>query len=364
MSQPFSGLRIVHAANYQFDKDGSRFFNPDHKLHQGMVQNGCYVYPFSINDRARMASPLCSKTGGKKAANRALLQTCRNLQPDGLVLGHAQYITRETLRAIREAVPDIRIAFWYVDHVWSPRAIAHIHRRADLFDVICCTSGGPLLAEMARVGCPAAFMPNPVEPSIERGKAFENPEPRYDLIFVGNAPAGGERYEMLRFLQSRLSHLRLGFFGCLGNPPVFGRAKDAVLASGKLALNYNQRNDVPLYSSDRLAQLTGNGLCTLLQSGNGFETLYRESEVAFFGDRDDLIRVISQLTADDIIWREVAAAGWRKAHTSYSARSCAHFMLSVAFRRPEMHQPPWPSALHWAAGDRSAPGGEDAQAAA
>ena len=343
----FTGVRVVHAANYQLDKDGDRFFNPDHKLHQGMVQSGCYVYPFSINDRARMASPLCSKTGGKKSANRALVQTCKNLEPDVLILGHGQYITRETLEAVREVVPEIRVGFWYVDHLWNPKAIEHIHNRSDLFDAVFCTSGGHLLRQFASPGCPAAFLPNPVEASIERERAFDTCDPKYDLVFVGRAEVGSERGEMLQFLIDQLPELRLGFFGCLGRSAVFGRKKDQVLAAGRMAFNFNQRNDVELYSSDRIAQLIGNGLCTFIQNGNGFEQLYSDDEVVFFDDRKHLVEGILELSKDDVAVRRIAKNGWLKAHQVYSARKCSEFLLNLTMRRNDWQDAPWAKHVYW-----------------
>ncbi|HEY8990688.1 MAG TPA: hypothetical protein VIM46_01820, partial [Luteolibacter sp.] len=86
-------MRIVHAANLQLDKDGAHLWNQDQKIHHGLVRLGHFVYPFSINDRARMLSPFGGKSLGKKPANRALIETCRNVHPDVLLLGHAQYIT-------------------------------------------------------------------------------------------------------------------------------------------------------------------------------------------------------------------------------------------------------------------------------
>ena len=121
MDVPARGLRVVHAASYQFDKDGAAFWNCDLKFHQGLVQNGCFVYPFSINDRARMLSVTRSKTFGKPQANKALLRTCVNVSPDALILGHGQYIHRGTLEAIKDAVPGIRIGYWYIDPLWGPR---------------------------------------------------------------------------------------------------------------------------------------------------------------------------------------------------------------------------------------------------
>ena len=41
VDQPRRSLRVVHAANYQMDKDGLAFFNPDQKMLKGLVQAGC-----------------------------------------------------------------------------------------------------------------------------------------------------------------------------------------------------------------------------------------------------------------------------------------------------------------------------------
>ena len=75
----YRGLRVVHAADYQFDKDGLVFNNCDLKFNQGLIQNGCFVYPFSINDRARTLSIFHNKTWGQGKANRSLIQTCINV---------------------------------------------------------------------------------------------------------------------------------------------------------------------------------------------------------------------------------------------------------------------------------------------
>jgi hypothetical protein len=143
---PFAGLRVIHAASYHMDKDGASFFGCDLKFHQGMVQAGCLVVPFSINDRARMLTFTNSKTFGTGKANKALVRTCVNVRPDALIIGHGQSISRTTLLAIRDSIPDLKIGYWYVDPLWEPKDVDHLHERADLFDAICCTTGGPLLS--------------------------------------------------------------------------------------------------------------------------------------------------------------------------------------------------------------------------
>ena len=66
-------MRIVHACNLQFDKDGAHLWNQDQKIHHGLIRLGHFVYTFSLNDRARMLSITGSKTFGTGKANRALI---------------------------------------------------------------------------------------------------------------------------------------------------------------------------------------------------------------------------------------------------------------------------------------------------
>ena len=341
------GLRIVHAANYQFKKDGLVFFNPDLKLHQGLVQLGSFVYPFSINDRARMLSPTGSKTFGKRRCNAALIETCRNVCPDLLILGHAQYITRHTLEAIRNELPDIRIGLWFFDALWTPRNLVHIHERADLMDAVFATSSGPHLKSLSHPGCPAAFIPNPVEPSVERLRAFENPSPRYDLTFFGTDKRAAERRQFLERLTAALPDANLGIFGSLGNPLVFGVEKERILADSRMALNLNRQNDVELYSSDRIAQLTGNGLVVLTPEAKGFEQLYSRDEVVYFNELDDLVDQVRRLKADDATAVKIARAGWQKSHECYSTRNVADFIVSLTMRNERYRQFLWSDHVFW-----------------
>jgi hypothetical protein len=345
----FSGLRVVHAANYQFAKDGRVFFNPDIKMNQGLIQAGCFVYPFSINDRARMLSLTGSKTFGKGRANTALIRTCRNIAPDLLILGHAQYISKQTLLAIRNEVPEIRIGLWYVDPLWVPQHIQHLHDRVDALDAIFTTTAGDLLKGLSRPGCPAAFIPNPVEPSIERHRAFENAAPKYDIVFIGSDKRAPERRKFLKVLTSSLSNARLGIFGCLGNRSIFGHEKEQLLRDSRMSLNLSRRTDVELYSSDRIAQIAGNGQLILTPAGNGIEQLFSPDEAVFFSDVDDLVAQVRRLRADDVEAVRIACNGWKKAHQTYSARNVAAFMIALTMRDESFMAVPWADHIYHAA---------------
>ena len=338
---PFRGLRVVHAANFQPNKDGSVFFNCDQKIHHGLIQNGCFAYPFSINDRARMLSWTRSKNMGQGKANQALIKTCVNVQPDLLILGHAQFITRDTLLEIRRLLPDIRISLWYVDALWEPKLIRHIFQRRDVFDGVFATTGGKMLEELSGDGCPAAFIPNPVDASIERFRAFENPNPEYDLVFWGSDRHAPERSRFLQSVVDALPDLRFGVFGCLGNPGVFGKEKEELMPRCRMGLNLSRRNDARLYSSDRIAQLTGNGLLTVTPGGGGLEELYSTDELVYFSDVANLVEQLHDLMKQPDRVTEMARNAWKKSHEEFSTAAVARFIVDLTMRNDRWKSASW-----------------------
>lgn len=330
-----SPLRIVHAAQFQLNKNGSRYFNTDQKIQQGLIRLGHMSYAFSINDIARMHSPLKSKALGRKAVNQALVRTCRNVRPHLLLLGHAQSITADTLKIIRNEIPDIRIALWYVDPLWEPKDVAHIYDRRHLLDGIFATTSGPLLDALATDTCFAKYMPNPVDPSIECHRCFEKPSDQldYDLTYIGSESGASGRAAFIREVHDALAgELRFGTFGLLGGPPIFGAEREAILAGTKMAINLSRRNDVPLYSSDRMAQLMGNGILTFCPDSTGLEETLGQESAVYFSDIHDLVDKVRFYHAHDVERRHIANVGWRQVHRLWSATLVAESILSASMR--------------------------------
>jgi hypothetical protein len=342
-------LRIVHAAQFHLDKCGARYFSSDMKFHQGMVRLGHLVFPYSVNDVARMHSPFNSKPWGRRSTNRDLIKTCINVKPDLLMLGHAQSISLETLLACRKAVPDMKVALWYIDPLWERKDTEHIYRRRGAIDAIFVTSAGPLLADIATPGCPTAFIPNPVDPSIETGRNFELPadEIEYDLIFFGADKREPERRRFLETLYAGLNdRLRLGIFGSLGNPFIYGDERDYIISHSKMALSLNRKNDILLYSSDRMAQLMGNGVLTFTPDSAGFHDLFTPEEAVYFSSADNMVEQALNFMQDDTKWRETARRGRDKIHRTCSSDVIARYMIDTVFGNQEASNVKWPVHIY------------------
>ncbi|MBB5350157.1 hypothetical protein HNR46_000378 [Haloferula luteola] len=329
-------MRIVHACNLQFDKDGAHLWNQDQKIHHGLIRLGHFVYSFSLNDRARMLSVTGSKNFGKGKANKALIETCLNVHPDLLILGHAQWITPETLREIRRILPQIRIALWYVDPLWDEEPTRHLRERTPWLDALFCSTGGPLLKSFATSHCPAYFIPSAVDPGIECHRAFETPDDQmlHDVLFFGRDKGQPERRAFLAELRDLLPELNLGYYGCLDQPLIMGWEKEQIIRRSKMALNLSRRSDVELYSSSRIAELMGNGILTLTPRGAGLEQLYAENEIAYFDHLDDLVSRIRHFVQHPDERRATAQRGWQRNHRDYSGTEIARTIVEKTLNSP------------------------------
>lgn len=128
-----------------------------------------------------------------------------------------------------------------------------------------------------------------------------------------------------------ISDVRCGFFGFGDNPLLNSAELSTFISKSKMGLNLSRATDIPLYSSDRLAQLAGNGCLVLTPNNESMKALFAEDEVSYFSDEKELIEKIKQFTKDDVAWRTTAEAGWRRAHSDYNEQRVAKFVVEAAF---------------------------------
>ena len=335
-------MRILHAAPFPLRFKGARFFNSEYKLTAGLAQLGHFPYPFSLHDHAH-ANFLQRRSLGRSFTNRALIETCKNLRPDALILGHAQIIMPETLHAIRQLLPGIKIGLWYLDPVFAGEPYQHLFPKLPFLDGLFVTTGGRALDPFREAGCRTAFIPNPSDPNVECLNADAATEPPdHDLVFIGSDNANRRPFITELHAACQASGIRFALAGLLGHPKVYGAAKDDLLRRSLCALNLSQWNNVTLYSSDRIGQLVGNGLCTLSVASSGLQALFEpEREMVFFdGTVEGLIAQVKTLMADPVRARAIGRAGREKTMACYSGRAIAGFMLDFMFDNPAWRDNP------------------------
>ena len=328
-------MRVLHAANFSWFSTKkkradnlARYYSTDRKISNGFVRNGCCVWDFSYRDAARHLSPvLQSKKFGATKMNAALVAQARAFAPDLILLGHCELITPQTLAELRRILPDAKIAQWWVDW-FAPHSLPHLRAKQKYLDAFFATTAPEYYAPLLESKTPSYYLPNIVDSGIETGRTFDGEHYEYDVFFAGaDAP---ERAAVLDAVQN-IPGIRAGFFGFGGRRTLTGAALPKTIAASKIGLNFSRADNIPLYSSDRLAQLTGNGCAAVLPRIPKIEKLFNENEAAYFSRAEEIPPLVAELLADDSRRREIARAGWKRAHGAYNEKRVCKFIAEAAF---------------------------------
>ena len=341
MSAENQPLRIVHVANFGEDQNGRAFYNVDRKLSLGLIRLGHFVYDFSYRHMARYDAPFRSKKLGIGKMQARLFDVIEQVAPELLLLGHSELIEASTLKALRGKYPHLKLAMWYVDWLEEAHKRENVRSRLPLVDAVFCTTGGDALRAVAGDATNLHFMPNPVDPAIERYRNDLQSDFQWEMIYCGRDYKDPQRQAQLQDLSDRLGNQKLCLRGCLGQPTVFGAEYLSLLAQSRCGLNYSRRNDIPLYSSDRLAQLVGNGLLTFTPRVPGLEKLFNEEQLVYFDSFDDLVEKFHYFQANDDARVAIAKSGRERAHNEYSTTRLGQYLIDVTFKRKGYQRYQW-----------------------
>ncbi len=331
-------LRIVHVCNFHYNRSGDKFDTMDARIHHGLIENGHYVYPFPVHDIGRQMSWTNSKQFGAKKANASLVATCLKVRPDILLLGHSQSVTLKTLETIKANQPDLKIAQWFCDWLYSGRAFKFefIYERLQLLDVFFATTAGDKLASFNQKNCRTAFIPNPVHQAIEKYRSFCSEKHDYDLVFIGDDKRDPERRATLEEIEHKLGEkFRVGIFGSLDRPGIFGHEKEMVLSRSKAALNLTRLPEpMKWYSSDRIASLMGNGLLTCTRAEADLHELYGNDSMVYYRNTDDLVRQLENVLSGSN-WKVIAQRGWEISHSTFSSKRVGAFITNFTMKKSD-----------------------------
>jgi hypothetical protein len=253
-------------------------------------------------------------------------------------MGHADNINVETLDYLKNINKNIRFAQWFLDPVTKlgPDYLNNKKRLLKFKDIIDAsfTTTDPKSLDFKIDN--AFYIPNPADKSFETLKNYET-NPKNDLFFAmshgvhrGILKKGkdDDREKILKRLIKEDSKIKFDFYGLNTRQPIWGHSFLNILSNSKMALNLSRGKPIKYYSSDRIAQLMGNGLLTLIDEKTSYSDFFTKKELITYKNYSDLVEKIQRYKKNDKERKLIAKNGREKYLKFFNSTLVAKFILS------------------------------------
>ena len=332
-------LKILHVTNFNERHNGRLFYNTGKRINNGFIRLGHSVLEFSDRDIVSYYRSVTDLDGSKKL-NKKLIEVISNYLPDLIVLGHADLIDYKTLKFIKIHYPKIKICQWFLDRMdsdWSKNLI-RFKDKMSLMDANFCTTD-PKSLNLSKKNL-IFYMPNPVDESFEILKNYKKNYLNNDIFFAlshgvhrGILKRGkfDSREIFIDKLQKETPNIKYDLYGMKNNQPIWADNFMNALSKSKMGLNLSQGRALKYYSSDRFAQLIGNGLLVFVDEKTKFNHFLNKSEIVTYKNLRDLAYKIKKYSNNDKLRKKIAKKGRDKYFKYFNSSLVAEFIVKRTF---------------------------------
>ncbi len=335
-----SKLKILHVTNFNYRYFGRLQYNTGIRINNGLIREGHNVLSLSDRDLVSYTKSIRDPSG-TKYLNKLIRNTIINFQPDIIILGHADRVQSETLLDAKNRDRNLKISQWFLDPL-SKKGPDYEKNKLRILDKsqICDTSFITTSPDALDFKIKNSFyMPNPCDVSLDYLKNF-NKSNDFDLFYAishgvhrGNLRPGkkDERELFISKLKRKNLGIKFDTYGMFGVQPVWGNDFLNRLSNSNMALNLSRGRPVKYYSSDRIAQLLGNGLLTFIHDDTKFNDFFNNNEMVFYKNINDLLEKILKYKKNDKMRRRIAMNGHKKYHKFFNSSIVARYIIDKSF---------------------------------
>ena len=339
---PRKSLRILHITNFNERHNGRLFFNTGRRINNGFIRLGNSVLEFSDRDIQKHYKNY-TDISGAKSLNDKLKKTCYNYKPDLIVLGHADLISSEMLGELKDEYPNLKIAQWFLDPLNKngPDYLKNRNRildKSEFLDANFITTSPDVLGFLPK-NVNNYFIPNPSDQSFETLNNYKY-DCSNDVFFAlshgvhrGNLKSRtvDDREIFIKKLIDKSKDVKFDLFGINKVQPIWADQYFKTISNSKMGLNLSRGVPIKYYSSDRITQITGNGLVTLIDEKTGYRDFFNDNEMVFYKNLSDLSEKISKISQDEKLRRLIGKKGKDKYTKYFNSKLVAEFIINKTF---------------------------------
>ena len=335
-----SKLKIIHITNFNYRYFGRLQYNTGIRINNGLIREGHNVLSLSDRDIISYMRSLRDPTG-EKYLNKMVSNTINNFKPDLLILGHADRIDKETLINAKDNDSNLRISQWFLDPLskhgpdFNKNKLRVVDKSNSCDATFITTSPDALNYTIKN----SFYLPNPCDKSLDYLENFRENK-SYDIFYAishgvhrGNLRPGkiDQREKFISKLKKITKDVKFDIYGMYGREPIWGDLFLKKLANSNMAINLSRGKPVKYYSSDRIAQLIGNGLLTFIHKDTKYNHFFNNSELIFYSSVNDLSEKIQKYKKDYKLASKIARKGHLKYHKYFNSSVISRYIIDRTF---------------------------------
>ena len=183
------------------------------------------------------------------------------------------------------------------------------------------------------------FIPNPSDISFETLKNYDSLK-KNDVFFAmshgvhrGVLKKGkfDSRELFIRKLIKMNPEMNFDIYGMNNIQPIWGDKFMKAISNSSMGINLSRGKPIKYYSSDRLAQLMGNGLLTFININTKLNEFLSNNDLVFYSNINDLSYKLNKFKKDKKEARRIARNGREKYLKYFNSTIVSDYMLSKVF---------------------------------
>ena len=335
-------LRILHITNFNERHNGRLFFNTGRRLNNGFIRLGHSVLEFSDRDIVSRGKSI-KDLYGSNTLNDKLVKTCYHFKPDMIVLGHADMVSQDVLYNLKRDYSNLKIAQWFLDPLNKQgpdynKNKKRILDKSKILDSNFLTTS-PKVINFLSNSYGNYFIPNPSDPSMETLNNF-NRDCSNDVFFALShgvhrgklkGRSSDDREIFISNLINKCKNIKFDIFGMNNIQPIWADQYFKNISNSKMGLNLSRGTPIKYYSSDRITQIIGNGLVTLIDEKTFYSDFFDSKEMVFYKNVNDLSEKIEKISNDERLRKSIGKKGKMKYMKFFNSTIVADFIINKTF---------------------------------
>ena len=249
-------------------------------------------------------------------------------------------VSQQVLYDLKKDYSNLKVTQWFLDPLnkHGPDYLKNKQRilnKSEILDSNFLTTSPDALNFLPK-NCKSYFIPNPSDKSMETLNNYKN-DCSNDVFFALShgvhrgklkSRSTDDRETFIKELINKCKNIKFDIFGMDNIQPIWADQYFKNISNSKMGLNLSRGTPIKYYSSDRITQIIGNGLVTLIDEKTCYNHFFDKSEMVFYKNISDLSEQIERISSDEKLRKLIGKKGKLKYTKYFNSTLVAEFIIN------------------------------------